>query len=403
VESTEAMAASVFPRPRIPADDTLEMRRLLKLARIHLGMEVAAVLEVFGDQYVIRTVDGGPTSLNFQVDQYVPLADSFCRRILAGELPQVISAARQFPPTRDLPVTAEVGIGAYVGVPLYGASGEVLGMLCAVSSEARPDLDAKASRFLALIAELVAEHLAAASSVEREVHQAEVARLRDVLSADFIRMVFQPVVSLETGETVAYEALARFDDPYFPTPAHAFAAATRAGVGVELEHLAVQQAFARRPDIPAGLWLGVNLSAEALLSPAVQRTLLSQAGQNIGVEVTEHTAVEDYGRLTEVTRRLHEAGIQVAVDDAGAGYASFRHILKLCPDVIKLDLEIVRDIDTDIARRALTRSLVGFAAEIGATLIAEGVETSSELATLQRLDVGFGQGYLFARPGPLPE
>jgi len=106
--------------------------------------------------------------------------------------------------------------------------------------------------------------------------------------------------------------------------------------------------------------------------------------------------------LIAATERLRAAGAQIAVDDAGAGYASFRHILKLRPAMIKLDLEIVRDVDSDPVRRALTRSLVSFAAEADAVLVAEGIETEAELTVLRRLGVGFGQGYLLARPGPLP-
>jgi len=126
VESIGATTASVFPRPRISTDDDLELRRLLKLARIHLGMEVAAVLELLSGQYAIRTVDSGPTALTFQVDQRVPLAGSFCQRILTGDLPQVICEARLHPITRDVPVTKEVGIGSYVGVPLNSSSGELI-------------------------------------------------------------------------------------------------------------------------------------------------------------------------------------------------------------------------------------------------------------------------------------
>lgn len=215
-------------------------------------------------------------------------------------------------------------------------------------------------------------------------------------------MVFQPVVGLRDAEPLAFEALARFDDPAFPTPAHAFAAAARAGLGVELELLAVQQALAQLDDVPAGAWLGVNLSAEAVVAPAVQDTLLRNANRRIGVEITEHTQVHDYAQLVGATGRLRAAGIQIVIDDAGAGYASFRHILQLRPDVIKLDIEITRNVDSDPVRQALTRSLVTFARDIGAALIAEGIETRPERDTLLQLGVQLGQGYLFARPGPLP-
>jgi EAL domain-containing protein (putative c-di-GMP-specific phosphodiesterase class I) len=401
VESIEAMA-SVFPRPRSAGDDATELHRLLKLARMHLGMEIAMVSELRGDEFVIRTISGDGASMNLIVDAITPLADSFSVRVLAGTLPAVIPEARRHPVTRELAATREFGIGAYVGVPLKGSDGNPAGMLCCLSRNANPELDARSSRFLSLIAEVVTDHLASSSMRADNAVRGEAELVNSILAEGFIRMAFQPVVRLDDGIAVAYEALSRFDDPAFPSAAHAFAAAARAGVGVELELLAAQQALARLPDVPAGTWLGVNLSAEALVLPAVQETLLRQAQHRIGVEITEHTEVHDYDELIAATDRLRGAGIQIGVDDAGAGYASFRHILKLRPNVIKLDLEIVRDVDTDPVRQALTRSLVTFSNEVDAALVAEGVETASELATLQRLGVEYGQGYLFARPGSLP-
>jgi EAL domain-containing protein (putative c-di-GMP-specific phosphodiesterase class I) len=401
VERIEAVA-SVFPRPRPGSDDGTELQRLLRLARMHLSMEIALVAELRGDDYVFRTISGDAESMNLGTDEAVPLASSFAVRILAGTLPAVIPEARRHPVTRELRVTGEFGIGSYVGVPLNGSDGTPVGMLCCLSRSPNPELNGQSARFLSLIAELVTDHLESPATRASSAVQGEADRVQSVLDLGFIRMVFQAVVRLEDGHSVAYEALARFDDPVFPTPAHAFAAAARAGIGVELELLAVEQALACLPEVPTEAWLGVNLSAEALVVPAVQETLLRHSHQQIGVEITEHTEVHDYDLLIAATDRLRVAGIQIGVDDAGAGYASFRHILKLRPSVIKLDLEIVRDVDTDPVRQALTRSLVTFSDEVGAALVAEGIETPAELAMLQSLGVGFGQGYLFARPGALP-
>jgi EAL domain-containing protein (putative c-di-GMP-specific phosphodiesterase class I) len=118
------------------------------------------------------------------------------------------------------------------------------------------------------------------------------------------------------------------------------------------------------------------------------------------LEITEHTTVEDYAKLHEVLRPLRERGMRLSIDDAGAGYSSFRHILRLRPDFIKLDISLTRDIDSDRGRRALAAALIGFARETGAELIAEGVETESELATLRKLGVHKAQGYLLGRPAP---
>jgi EAL domain-containing protein (putative c-di-GMP-specific phosphodiesterase class I) len=120
------------------------------------------------------------------------------------------------------------------------------------------------------------------------------------------------------------------------------------------------------------------------------------------LEITEHAPVDDYDHLTAALERLRRAGVSVAVDDAGAGFASLQHILRLRPDVIKLDITLVRDINRDPVKRALASSLVTFAGDIGSQITAEGIETPEELAALVDLGVPWGQGYYLGRPGPLP-
>lgn len=226
--------------------------------------------------------------------------------------------------------------------------------------------------------------------------------LREIIRSQAIQPMFQPVVHLEDGIVHAYEALARFDKSHFPGPAEAFAAAMAGGVGVELELVALERAFEHLGELPAGAWMSANLSVEALLTPNVATTLLAHADRGIAVELTEHTRVNDYPSLVKVTEELRAAGILIAVDDAGAGFASLSHILQLRPDIIKLDITLTRGIDVDPVRMALARSLVGFAQDIGATLIAEGIETRDEHEKLRSLGVQLGQGYFMARPGPLP-
>ncbi|MBB4766704.1 EAL domain-containing protein [Amorphoplanes digitatis] len=226
--------------------------------------------------------------------------------------------------------------------------------------------------------------------------------LRSVLDHRAIQLAFQPVVQLHDGLVRGYEALARFDHQHFTSPVHAFAAANAAGLGVDLELLAAQTAFQRLDDMPPGAWLSINLSVEAITTPAVTTLLLEHAHRGITIELTEHTQVTDYHALNQITDTLRTAGILIAVDDAGAGYASLSHVLQLRPDIIKLDITLVRDIDTDPIRTALARALATFARETGAMLIAEGIETHAEHEKLRSLGIELGQGYYMARPGPLP-
>lgn len=146
----------------------------------------------------------------------------------------------------------------------------------------------------------------------------------------------------------------------------------------------------------------MNLSAEAVLAPGTLELLTAVAPERIVVELTEHSEVTDYAALTRRLAALREAGVRLAVDDTGAGFASLRHILQLHPDLIKLDLALTRDVDTDPARRALAAALVTFGDEIGASVVAEGVETSGELTVLRDLRVDAAQGYYLGRPQPLP-
>jgi EAL domain-containing protein (putative c-di-GMP-specific phosphodiesterase class I) len=120
------------------------------------------------------------------------------------------------------------------------------------------------------------------------------------------------------------------------------------------------------------------------------------------LEVTEHAPVSDYGRLNGSLGALRARGVRLAIDDAGSGFSSLQHILRLAPDFIKLDMALTRDVDNDLARRALAAALISFAAEIGAVIVAEGIETRAELETLRELGVRFGQGYYLARPEPFP-
>jgi EAL domain-containing protein (putative c-di-GMP-specific phosphodiesterase class I) len=129
-------------------------------------------------------------------------------------------------------------------------------------------------------------------------------------------------------------------------------------------------------------------------------------GVDIGrivLEMTEHAAVTDYGELTAALRLLRQRGLRVAVDDAGAGYASFRHILRLNPEWIKLDMSITHGVNVDAARAGLAGALVGFAAKTGSRIIAEGVENEDELHTLRNLGVTAAQGYYLGRPTRLGE
>ena len=227
-------------------------------------------------------------------------------------------------------------------------------------------------------------------------------RIRGVLKGDALSMVFQPIVELADGRIVGFEALSRFAAEPRRSPDVWFAEAAAVGLLVDLELAALRAAFSHFDRLPPDAYLSVNLSPETVPSPQLADLLAGLPGERIVVEVTEHAPVDDYDTLNDALASLRALGCRLAIDDTGAGFASLRHILRLAPDIIKLDITLTRGLDSDRARRALATALISFANEIGATLVAEGVETQPEVDALRALGVGLGQGYFFARPGPLP-
>jgi EAL domain-containing protein (putative c-di-GMP-specific phosphodiesterase class I) len=240
--------------------------------------------------------------------------------------------------------------------------------------------------------------VAAVLALDEEERESE--RIRGLCADGELETVFQPVFDLEGGECVAFEALTRFPaEPPRPTAAW-FARATQVGMGVELELAAVQAALSHLDELPSGVLLSINISPAVAITPEFA-ALVEPVAARLIIELTEHEPVEDYAPLEAALLRLRGSGARVAVDDVGAGFASLRHILRLAPDIVKLDLSLTREIETDPGRRALTRALVGFADGIGATITAEGIETEAELALLRRLGVDQGQGYYLGHPKAL--
>lgn len=210
---------------------------------------------------------------------------------------------------------------------------------------------------------------------------------------------YQPIVDTARGSIVGYEALARFPGYEQKNPEMWFAAARDLDLAAEFEAAALRNALIRRADLPVNCFLTVNVSPALLLSSEVQAVWADQGGLGgIVVELTEQTPIESYLDLEPALHQLRNAGAMIAVDDAGAGYAGLNHLLVIRPSLIKLDRELVRDIDVDPAKRALVEMIGIFASRIDAWILAEGIERLEELDTLIGLKVPLVQGYLLGRP-----
>ncbi|WP_253908632.1 EAL domain-containing protein [Arthrobacter sp. H41] len=212
---------------------------------------------------------------------------------------------------------------------------------------------------------------------------------------------YQPIVDTARGTVVGYEALARFPGFAEKNPEVWFSAARSHGKSAELESAALRAALAARAALPPNCFLTINVSPELLTSEEI-RSVWRDEG-NLGglvVELTEQTPIDSYVGLEPDLNQLRAAGALIAVDDAGAGYAGLRHLLALRPSLIKIDRELVQDVDRDEAKRALIEMLGTFASRVDAWILAEGVERVEELDALVTLGVPLVQGYLLARPAP---
>jgi EAL domain-containing protein (putative c-di-GMP-specific phosphodiesterase class I) len=383
-----------------PVDGGGLVERVLTLARVHLGLEVAWFSRFADGKQILDHVNGEGAAFGLTSGVSGPYSESYCSRVVSGDLPNIVPDIRGDERTRDLPITRSIGVGSYAGVPIVLPGGEVYGMLCCIGRDAHPEIDTGDVRFMRVLADVLSEDVQRRLPLERS-RAATLARIEAAIAGIGLHMVFQPIVRLSSLEMVGVEALSRFEGGP-PTPDAWFREAAGVGRGVELEMASLALAIAAIPELPEDVYLSVNASPD-LIGRWAHREVPPQVPlDRLVLEITEHEPIHDYGLLLEALEPVRARGMRVAIDDAGAGYSSFRHILLIKPDVIKLDISITHAIDQDPSRRALATALISFAAEIDASLVAEGIETPAELETLQRLGATLGQGYLFARPTPLP-
>ncbi|MGH2381682.1 MAG: EAL domain-containing protein [Candidatus Limnocylindria bacterium] len=290
----------------------------------------------------------------------------------------------------------DLGLTCGAFVP-FGADGVTYGLLSAGTTA--PIGSAGVSRWLPSLTEFgtIAAALLGPELSARRQQDGTRAELQRIVAEDEMAPVFQPVVRLGDGSVVGYEALTRFSDG--TPPDRRFALAEAVDAGAELERAAIQVALRSASRLPRGRWVSVNLSPSRLIEPGIIDMLLGMRGRPIVVEVTERLPIDDYDAVRAALNEL-AGSIEVAVDDAGAGFASLRHILELRPRYVKLDMQLVRGVDTDPARQALIAGMVYFARQSGCLLIGEGVESEQERATLRRLGVPFGQGFHWGHPAP---
>lgn len=368
--------------------------------RSHLGLDVAFVSEFSGGHRIFRFVDSRIQDQPVREGNGNPLEDSYCQRVVDGRLPELIRDATAVPAALELPVTKALPVGAHLSVPIRLSDGTVFGTFCCFSFKPDHSLTERDLGIVRVFADLAAHYLErdlAASKCYEEITR----RVSRILSGDGLHSVYQPIQDLKIGRVNGFECLSRF--PAIPRqgPDKWFADAASVGLGTELELKAVEKGLEALSTFPEDVYLSVNVSPTTLMHRRLDQLLADRPGRRIVLEITEHEVVSQYETLAKALRPLRARGLRVAVDDAGAGYASFRHIVRLEPDFIKLDMSLTRGIDTSRAQRALASALIRFAEETQSAIIAEGVETKAELETLRTLGVDKAQGFYFGKPAPL--
>ena len=369
------------------------LQRIVEFAHHYLSLDVAYVAELRDGMQLYRAVAGDAASFNITSPDGLPAVATYDQRMAEGSIPNVIRDTSADAEVADLFVTRYARIGAYAGVPIRLSDGTLYGTLSCASHEPDHELGECTVRLLSHLADLVLHEVD--GLLLRQHLRDQVVELIETVDFD---VAYQPVFDLLDGRCVGLEALARFSDQ-FAGPAETFAAAHRIGLGADLEHAVMRRACDIASSLAPGQFLALNASPEALLR------LARRAGGSedlpwprIVVEVTEHSAVEAYAALQEALWPLRRRGLRIAVDDAGAGYASLRHVLELRPDFIKLDRWLIDGVAGDGGRHAAVSAFVALAGELGSKVIGEGVERPEDLEALRELGLSAAQGYLLGRP-----
>lgn len=377
----------------------------LRAARTHLGLQVAYVSEFVGNDALYHHVDAPGLEALIKPGDRRSLDDVYCRHILAGRLPELIPDTAAEPVAVAMPITAAVPIGAHVSVPLRLEGDEVFGMFCCLGPAADPSLNARDLAMVRTFADMAAAELKRRRDADAGL-RAKREAVMQLLAAGGPDMTFQPIWLLGERRPAGFEALARFaaiGNAGQRRPDEWFADAAAVGMAEQLELAAVSRALAALPQLPAATYLTINVAPATACSPALAAVLAGQPLDRLVLEITEQQEVLDVAALLAALAPLRAAGLRLAVDDAGIGYSGLQKILEIRPDIIKLDRFFVTGIEDDPSRRALAAALSEFASDVGAELVAEGVETEAQLAMVQTLGFTKAQGWLLGRPMPLAD
>lgn len=312
------------------------------------------------------------------------------RAIRARDLDVPVVLMTGFPALTDAQAAVELGALRYVVKPFHLTEVEA-----ALARAAAVGRLARARRAMIDSGEVCPE--------SPRVHDVAGLIVRFESALATLRLDHQPIVNPRTMEVHAYEALMRTDEESMPSPMAVLSAAHQLDRSLDLGRVVRSRAAASLARIPTHVSLFVNVQARELGDPALYTACpLAPFAKRVVLEVTEREPIDSVRGVVEKAGQLRAAGFRIAIDDLGAGYAGLSALATLEPDVVKVDMSIVRGIHTSVVKQRTMAAVVNLCREMGSKVVAEGVEVTGELAQCAALGVDLVQGYLIARPGPLP-
>ncbi len=396
--SVRPAVGEMMSRQRTEAAE--QVAELLRTARQSLGLSLAFLTRMDGTTQHLEVVESSmPWIFRDGIKQRQET--TICQAIMDGRLPAVLSDVTAFPEAMKLPAAQIPGLRSLVSVPVVLSDGTVYGTFCAAAfgaDQRLTDRDKALMDVLSHAASVIIEPGVVENARNDEIE----GRIAPLIERGGPAVLLQPIVDLTTGRRVGAEALSRFPREWGMTPDVCFADAHRIGEGDRLEILELRRAADHLAHVDG--YVAMNVSPAVLLTRACTDLLGRLPLDRIVLELSEHNPVEDYDALKAVLAPLRARGMRLAIDDVGAGFSSLRLIVVTAPDVIKLDRSMVTGVGDDAVLGVVARSLVELARATGARVVAEGVETASDAATLTDLGVDLGQGWHFGAataPGDL--
>lgn len=371
----------------------------IRTMRMHLDMEIGYLSEFVGDDMVFRAVDAPGFDHIARPGVSLSRSGTYCNHILSGTLPEMIADTHDHPAAVSLPITHDLPIRSHISIPIERRDGSVYGMFCCLSQKPNATLNDRDLQMMRSFARLAQADVQRSLDMESRKRTASDA-IKNIVEYQSFNLVYQPIFDLATGTLSGVEALCRFQSEPYRSPDLWFRDAADVDLAEMLEICVMAPALDFLQTMPTPTYMSLNASPGTVSTGLLAEIFANHRPAAIVLEVTEHSVAADWELLSRELQLLRDMGVRIAIDDAGAGYAGLQQLLRLRPDIIKLDRSLVSFIDQDPAKRALCAAMVYYATETGAAVVAEGIETKQETDVLRGLGVHRGQGYFLGRPMP---